>query len=413
MNECWLISVPNQTISSDTMKDLKEGISCTKNDLSECYEFELPSDLLVGTLNSLMSLSDDLHRVDLSMESIVRKIERQFNDLNQGDETLTVDGVPVDRYLNYFAWDEAKHPHRRPLAEIVSIIQANMGKVEDELKQLSSMYGDKKQQFMQMERKKGGNLMVANLDELLTSDIVSEKDFINTEYLKTVVVVVPSQLEEEWMETYTTIGDGIAEFGPEGNRSSIKGSPVVPNSARKLMEEGDSILYSIILLKGQYQAGCIDQEGAFEQGRKIDYIESYKIAAREKRFMMREFTFHASARADAERLKAELNVEVDRLWSGLLRWCKAHFGETFIAWMHIKAIRIFVESVLRYGLPVNFAVALLRPYKGKEKKIRQWLAKRYGHLQPMEIEEDNTSSGAVSASSDFYPYVSNTFTPLS
>jgi hypothetical protein len=32
--------------------------------------------------------------------------------------------VPVDRYLNYFAWDEAKHPHRRPLPEIVSIIQS-------------------------------------------------------------------------------------------------------------------------------------------------------------------------------------------------------------------------------------------------------------------------------------------------
>lgn len=32
--------------------------------------------------------------------------------------------MPVDRYLNFFSWDEAKHPHRRPLPEIVSIIQA-------------------------------------------------------------------------------------------------------------------------------------------------------------------------------------------------------------------------------------------------------------------------------------------------
>ena len=40
----------------------------------------------------MQSLSDDLHRIDLSMENVVRKIERQFNDLNQGDESLTVDG---------------------------------------------------------------------------------------------------------------------------------------------------------------------------------------------------------------------------------------------------------------------------------------------------------------------------------
>ena len=33
--------------------------------------------------------------------------------------------------------------------------------------------------------------------------------------------------------------------------------------------------------------------------------------------------------------------------------------------MHLKAIRIFVESVLRYGLPANFMTMLLRPGKGK------------------------------------------------
>lgn len=158
-----------------------------------------------------------------------------------------------------------------------------MGNVEDELKQLSSMHGEKKQQLNQLDRKKGGNLMVANLDEVLTSKVVSEKDFTNTEYLKTMVVVVPTSLEEEWKTTYMEIGNGIAEFGPEGKRGSVKGSPVVPNSARKLHVEGDTVLYSITLLKGQYQPGFVDEEGSFEQGTVLDYIETYKTSAREKR----------------------------------------------------------------------------------------------------------------------------------
>ena len=29
-------------------------------------------------------------------------------------------------------------------------------------------------------------------------------------------------------------------------------------------------------------------------------------------------------------------------------------SESFMAWIHVKALRVFVESVLRYGLPVNF-----------------------------------------------------------
>jgi len=34
----------------------------------------------------------------------------------------------------------------------------------------------------------------------------------------------------------------------------------------------------------------------------------------------------------------------------LVRWLKVNFGEAFIAWIHVKALRVFVESVLRYLL---------------------------------------------------------------
>jgi len=41
----------------------------------------------------------------------------------------------------------------------------------------------------------------------------------------------------------------------------------------------------------------------------------------------------------------------------LVRWLKVNFGEAFIAWIHVKALRVFVESVLRYMagvvLPTN------------------------------------------------------------
>lgn len=40
--------------------------------------------------------------------------------------------------------------------------------------------------------------------------------------------------------------------------------------------------------------------------------------------------------------------------TALVRLCKANFGEVFAAWMHVKALRVFVESVLRYGLPPDF-----------------------------------------------------------
>jgi hypothetical protein len=44
----------------------------------------------------------------------------------------------------------------------------------------------------------------------------------------------------------------------------------------------------------------------------------------------------------------------------LVRWLKVNFGEAFIAWIHVKALRVFVESVLRlvYCCDKNVATAV-------------------------------------------------------
>ena len=177
---------------------------------------------------------------------------------------------------------------------------------------------------------------MANLSNVLTPDIVSKSDFVNTDYLQTLVVVVPKILEEQWLLEYAQIGDKIAAYGPEGARGNVRGPPVVPGSSRKLMEEGDSALYTVTLLKGQYQSGILDKEGNYEPGTIVDYIEQFKTRAKEKRYVVREFNFDPTSHASNEEAIAELEVEVDRLWSAFIRWCKAHFGETFIAWLHIK-----------------------------------------------------------------------------
>jgi V-type H+-transporting ATPase subunit C len=47
---------------------------------------------------------------------------------------VSVEGVSPDQYLERFAWNEAKYPPRRPLAETVSAITETTQKLEDDLK---------------------------------------------------------------------------------------------------------------------------------------------------------------------------------------------------------------------------------------------------------------------------------------
>ena len=60
--------------------------------------------------------------------------------------------------------------------------------------------------------------MVANLEEVLTSDIVTERDFVNTEHLVTLVVIVPKNEDANWLSKYEKLGSDLAGYGEAGNR---------------------------------------------------------------------------------------------------------------------------------------------------------------------------------------------------
>lgn len=52
-----------------------------------------------------------------------------------------------------------------------------------------------------------------------------------------------------------SLGRPDGQFGPEfSTRSAKKGSPVVPGSTQKILEEGDMLLFTVTILKGHYQA---------------------------------------------------------------------------------------------------------------------------------------------------------------
>lgn len=65
------------------------------------------------------------------------------------------------------------------------------------------------------------------------------------------------------------------------------------------------------------------------------------------RFTVREYTFDEQALANEHEKIRELENERQKLHGNLVRWLKINFGEVFSALIHIKALRVFVESVLR------------------------------------------------------------------
>lgn len=86
--------------------------------------------------------------------------------------------------------------------------------------------------------------------------------------------------------------------------------------------------------------------------------------------MRTDFTFAADQSERLKNRQKELELEADSLWINNVRLLKANFGEAFAILIHLKVLRAFVESVLRYGLPPHFLFFTLKPAPKAEKKTR-------------------------------------------
>lgn len=102
---------------------------------------------------------------------------------------------------------------------------------------------------------------------------------------------------------------------------------------------------------------------------------------------------------------AKLQAELEAKKREVASWCRSSYGDAFSAWVHICAVRLFVESVLRYGLPPKFLGTIIAPHGKHEQKVRKALAGAFGVHGADFWKADDTGP---SDGKDVFPYVSFT-----
>ncbi|KAJ3638801.1 hypothetical protein MTP99_002134 [Tenebrio molitor] len=349
------------------------NLTSKQNSLSVNYKFHIP-DLKVGTLDQLVGLSDDLGKLDAFVEQVTRKVSSYLGEVleDQRDklqENLMANNTDLPSYITRFQWDIAKYPIKQSLRNIADIISKQVGQIDADLKTKSTAYNNLKGNLQNLEKKQTGSLLTRNL-----ADLVKKEHFIlDSEYLTTLLVIVPKASFNDWQANYEKITDMI-----------------VPRSSQLITQDHEYGLFTVSLFK------------------KV--VEEFKLHARERKFVVRDFTYNEEELAAGKNEITKLVTDKKKQFGPLVRWLKVNFSECFCAWIHVKALRVFVESVLRYGLPVNFQAILLHPHKKTMKRLRDVLNQLYGHLDSSAaLSGGNTDSvdipGLGFGQSEYYPYV--------
>jgi V-type H+-transporting ATPase subunit C len=122
-------------------------------------------------------------------------------------------------------------------------------------------------------------------------------------------------------------------------------------------------------------------------------------------FQVRDYSYDAAGAAASAAEAARLTADVAARKANLSEWCRTSFGDAFSALLHVFAVRLFVESILRYGLPPAFASVLMQPDAKHAKRLRGVMASAFGRTASAhwkQREEDAAKGEEV------HPYVSLT-----
>lgn len=164
-----------------------------------------------------------------------------------------------------------------------------------------------------------GNLTTKSLASVVPPSLLVR----DSEYLETHLIAVPNSQTKDFLKTYETL------------------SPlVVPRSAVEVEKDSEFTLFRAVTF----------QKSSAEFTHKV----------REKRWTPRDFEYSEEGKEEEKREINKLMQDEKKLWGEALRLGRTGYSEAAMICAHTLVLRVFVETVLRYGLPLDFICGLVK-----------------------------------------------------
>lgn len=202
---------------------------------------------------------------------------------------------------------------------MIDSLQKEVAGIDNDVKAKFSQYSTTKTNLAQAERKRTGNLSTKSLTTVVNPRLIIR----DSDYLDTHLIAVPNMSVKDFYKNYETLSD-----------------KVVPRSAIEVAKDEEFTLFAVVTFKKT----------------SADFIHK----CREKRWTPREYTYKEGGKEAEAKEASDLEQEAKKLWGEALRLGRTGYSESAMIWVHVLALRVFVETVLRYGLPLDFVCGLIQ-----------------------------------------------------
>jgi len=348
-----LVSLPTSIAPSSHRDEALTALRATvTNDVGATHPFAIP-EFKIGTLDALVQQADDLAKLENAAHGVVNKVGDSLRAILDGDEAKvqqqkTINDKPVDQYLRNFQWNKVKYRADRPIADLIDLLQKEVQGIDNDVKAKFSQYNQTKSALAAAERKKTGNLASKSLVSVVNPSALIR----DSEYLDTVLLAVPNVAVKDFYKTYE-------ELTPM----------VVPRSANQLAKDDEFALFAVTVFK--------------------KHATEFVHKCREKRWTPRDYKYKEGGKEEEAQEADQLAKEAQKQWGEALRLGRTGYSESAMIWIHVLALRVFVETVLRYGLPLDFVCGIVQTDAKQAKKAKANLDASYSYLGGNAFGRDN------------------------
>ena len=369
---------------------------------ADLFELRVPH-LRVGALDTILKMSDELSRLDSSLQGFMRKAERQVSETSAlvqhggsspgsaaasggsskpTQEVLYVDDMTVEGYLETYEWDSQQWDEMEGLVRLSELLSGAAEAADKDMHRYAKAYGDHMARISFMEKGRTGTLATAPLEPVLTAQLMQSSgltaSLADTEFLQTVLVVVPKAAEDSFFSQYEGL-DAVSVPVTDASGAHVDStSPVVPRSALHILTERDYALFSVTILR--------------------KFFDSVTAAAKKNRWVVRSVDWSAAGVADTAEQLSRMHADAS---SALQLWAAAAhrtFASLLSIQVHLKVLQAFVEAVLSYGLPAQYSYCLLRVHHATARQAAEAVKAATGSSGSEADAEESAADAAFLAS---------------
>ncbi|KAH8905340.1 ATPase, V1 complex, subunit C [Coniochaeta sp. PMI_546] len=338
-----LLSLPQRIFDTSADDAISSLSSTVPSDSGTVLPFSVPS-FKIGTLDALVGQADDLAKLDSACEGVVSKVAESLKSILNGDDDKLeqqkmVNDKPTDHYFSNFNWDKVRYRTDRPLGELIENLTKELQNIDNDVKAKFNQYNAVKSNLAALQRKQTGNLATKSLTPIVNPSLLVQ----DSEYLETHLIVVPTNARKDFLKSYETLAP-----------------MVVPRSSVQVAQDDEFTLFAVTTFK---------KHGA-----------EFVAKCREQKWTPRQYKYVEGGREQEQRELERVAREEKKVWGEALRLGRTQWSESVMIWAHVVTLRVFVETVLRYGLPLEFVAALIKTTPKKAGNVKKALDSAYSYL---------------------------------